>query len=183
MTTVISDLVPALQRELAVPGTFDDVFPDTTRADLIGALADGFAEAQLFGFFPSLTLTAVDDPEPGADWTITPELSTAGGALVVIYSSIRTIRAQLRNLQTSQRYKAGPVEFEVGRAVSVLTAELKFLQERLKDILANAEGRARASAGMASVFDNYVARNAERSAWGGFYAHEVGLRTAFVDWR
>lgn len=175
----MSALVPALKRELAVPGTFADVFPDTSDKDLIGALADGFAEAQLFGFFRSLSLTAVDTPTPGSDWTIDPELSSAGGALVVIYASIRSIRSQLRSLKTSQRYKAGPVEFETAQAASVLTAELQFLKDRLKDILKNANGRG--SAGMASVFDNYLARNAQMSCWGGFHAYEFGAPVA--DWR
>lgn len=182
MTTAISALVPALKRELAVPGTFADVFPNTTDTDLVGTLADGFAEAQLFGFFKSLTLTAVDTPNPGTDWTVDPELSSAGGALVVIYASIRSIRAQLRNLKTLQRYKAGAVEFETQQAASVLTTELNYLKDRLKDIITNAEGSSRASAGLATVFDNYLARNVERSSWGGFYAYEVGLSN-LCDWR
>lgn len=167
MTTQISTLVPAFKRELAVPGAFDTVFPDATTADLVGSLADGFAEAQLFGFFKTTTLT-----ENAGDWDASPDLSAAGGALIVIYASIRTIRAQLRNLKTLQRYKAGPVEFETGSAATVLTQELKFLQDRLKDIIRNAEGSARASAGLATVFDNYLARECAMASWGGFYPHE-----------
>lgn len=176
MSTLLSTLVPALKRELAVPGTFDTVFPDTTDDDLVGALADGFAEAQLFGFFKTLTLTAA-----GSDWQVDPELSAAGGALVVIYASIRGIRSQLRGIKTMSRYKAGPVEYETAQAASVLTAELAYLKARLDDILKHATGRG--SAGMATVFDNYLARNCERSSWGGFYAYEVGLSPALSDWR
>lgn len=153
-----------------MPGTFSDVFPDTTDKDLVGALADGFAEAQLFGFFKDLTLTPVEGPP--LDWTASPDLSLSGGALVVIYTSIRSIRAQIRALNTMSRYKAGPVEFETARAATVLKAELDFLFKRLDDILDNAAGAARASAGMATVFDNYLARSAAMTAWGGFYAYE-----------
>jgi hypothetical protein len=174
--TAISTLVPALKRELAVPGTFDTVFPNTTDADLIGSLADGFAEAQLFGFFKDMSLTAVDTTVPPDaitdDWETSADLSAAGGALVVIYASIRSIRAQLRSLKANQRYKAGPVEFETGQPASVLTEELKFLQKRLDDIIKNAEGAARASAGLATVFDGYLARNCAMASWSGFYEYE-----------
>lgn len=175
--TNISTLVPALKRELAVPGTFATVFPNTEDPDLVGALADGFAEAQLFGFFKDVALTAAGD-----DWESDPDISAAGGALVVIYTSIRAIRAQLRNLKTTQRYKAGPVEFETQQAASVLTAELAFLQKRLDDIIKNAEGAARASAGIATVFDNYLARNVQQACWSGFFPYEYsGLPIAL--WR
>lgn len=176
VTTSIAALVPALKRELAVPGTFAAVFPDTTDTDLTGALADGFAEAQLFGFFKSLSLT-----ESNGDWTISEDLSAAGSALVVIYASIRAIRAQLRNLKTMQRYKAGPVEFETQQAATVLTAELGYLKDRLADIIKNAEGSSRASAGLATVFDNYLARNAQRSSWGGFYGYEFSMTGLPID--
>lgn len=169
VVTAISTLVPALKRELAVPGTFEDVFPDATNADLTGLLADGFAEAQLFGFFKSVALTPVTGTT--SDYEVSPDISAAGGALVVIYASIRTIRAQLRNLKTLARYKAGPVEYETQQAASVLTQELKFLQQRLQDILDSAAGSARASAGLATVFDGYLARNAAMGSV-GFYAHE-----------
>lgn len=165
----MSTLVPALKRELAVPGTFDAAFPNTTQADLVGSLADGFAEAQLFGFFPTMALTFIPNADPLlVDWETSEDLSSSGGALVVIYTSIRYIRAQFRTLKTMQRYKAGPVEFETQQAASVLTAELEFLMKRLDDIVTNAVGSARP---LASVFDNYLARNCAMS-WGGFYPYE-----------
>lgn len=164
--TNISTLVPALKRGLAVPGTFATVFPNTGDTDLTGALADGFAEAQLFGFFKDVTLTSA-----GPDWTTDPDLSTAGGALVVIYTCVRAIRAQLRNLKTMHRYKAGPVEYEDAQAATVLKAELDFMTKQLDDLLTQAEGAARGSAGLATVFDNYRARNIQQ-ACGAFYAYE-----------
>lgn len=171
MTTALSTLVPALKRELAVPGTFADVFPDTGERDLRGALADGFAEAQLSGFFGDVTLTydGVADPP---DWTTDPDLSLSGGALIVIITSIRFIRAQLRNLPTSQRYKAGPVEMETQKAASLLKGELDYLTERLDRLIANAQAAARSSAGLATVFDNYIARGGDITQAGGFYLHE-----------
>lgn len=167
--TAISTLVEPLKRELAIPGTFAGLFPDTTDLQLIAALADGFAEAQLWGFFPD---TALVFDEPNDEWDSTPDLSLAGGALVVIYTSMRFIRSQIRNLTTEERYKAGPVEFETKRAASTLKAELDYLQSRLDGLIANAKEKARMSAGMATVFDNYIARGGLATAVGGFYGHE-----------
>lgn len=171
--TALSTLTDALKRELAVPGTFDDTFPDTADTDLIGALADGFAEAQLNGFFKDTALAQAD----GA-WETTPDISLAGGALIVIFASMRTIRAQIRNLNSVERYKAGPAEFEIQHAATTLKAELDYLKARLEAIVKNAGKEAAVSAGMASVFDNYLARDA-MMMWesrlrghGGFYAWE-----------
>lgn len=162
--TALSTLVPALQRELAVPGTFETVFPDTTSADLTASLADGFSEAQLHGFFPNTTLT-----EDAGDWLTDPDLSQSGGALIVIFTSMRFIRAQLRATATGERYKAGPVEFELQRAATLLKAELDYLQKRLDDLIANAEA---AVYPLAVVHDNYLARNREMFSYGGFYPYE-----------
>lgn len=163
--TAMSTLVPALKRELAVPGTFETIFPDTFDADLVAALADGFSEAQLNDFFPDVALNPRSD-----DWITDPDLSGAGAALVIIFTSMRFIRAQLRNLATVERYKAGAAEYEIQRAATLLKAELDYLQKRLDDLVAASRRRNRASTGLATVFDNYLARTA--IDLGGMYRHE-----------
>jgi len=150
----MSTLVPALKRELAVPGTFTDVYPLTSDVDLTASLADGFAEAQLYGFFPDLSLVESD---PVGDWETSLELSGSGAALIIIFSSMRIIRASLRTLLTSERYKAGPAEFEIQRSANLLRDELKFLKERLDDLVAGAKAAARAASSV-MVFDGYLAR-------------------------
>lgn len=174
MATALSTLTEPLKRELAVPGTFATLFPDTTDADLLGSLADAFGMARLYRFFPDVGITeqAADpdaDPDPIVhDWLTTEDLSLAGGALLVIYASMGFIRAQLRNLATTERYKAGSVEFETGHAATVLTAELEFLQKRLDGLLVNAEGAPNAGS-LAKVYDSYI----ERGGYcGGFHAYE-----------
>lgn len=162
--TAISDLVPALKRELAVPGTFADAFPLTQDSDLIASLADGFAEAQLYGFFPDMTLVDLGD-----DWETSQPLSGSGAALVVIFTSMRIIRANLRSLLTSERYKAGPAEMEMQRSANLLRDELKFLRDRLDSLVANAEAAARPPV---AVFDNYFARGGGIVQTGGLHAYE-----------
>lgn len=162
--TAISELVPALKRELAVPGTFEDVFPLTEDVDLTMSLADGFAEAQLYGFFPTLALEDLGD-----DWETSQDLSASGAALVVIFTSMRIIRASLRSLLTSERYKAGPAEMEIQRSANLLRDELKFLKERLDGLVSNAKAAARP---VTAVFDNYLARGGGITQAGGLHVYE-----------
>lgn len=163
--TSLQTLVDPLKRELAVPGTFDDVFPDSGDDDLLGSLADGFAEAQLRGFFPTLTLTQTSSP---LDYETSEELSLAGTAVVIIFTSMRIIRAQIRATNTLERYKAGVTEFEIQHAASLLKGELDFLQSRLNDLITQAR---QAHAPMAVVFDNYTAR-VVAGFCGSFYGYE-----------
>lgn len=165
--TSLSVLVEPLKRELAVPGLFETVFPSTSDLDLEGSLADGFATAQLQGFFGTSAVT-----ESEAGFEVNPDLSTAGGALIVLYSASTIIRAQLRSLLASERYKAANVEFEVTRSATLLREELVFLNARIQDLVNEARRQSRAT--LAVVLDNYQARtlNQLRGA-GGFFSHEL----------
>lgn len=161
--TALTSLVEPLKRELAVPGVFDDAFPDTMDSDLAASLADGFSEAQLFGYFTDMSLGLAPDFETSKD------LSAAGGALVLLFTSMRIIRAQMRALTTSERYKAGVTEFEIQRSANLLRDELKYLQTRLDNLIVTAQRAAR-GARSAAVIDGYWAR--QTAMFGSFYSHE-----------
>lgn len=159
----LATLVEPLKREIAIPGEFDTTFPNTSDDDLTYSLADGFAEAQLDGYFPTLVL----DPD---DNSVTPDLSAAGGSLVIIYTGMRIIRSQLRALNTRSNYEAASVKYEVEKSSTVLREELKYLIKRRDDLTA----QARRSTGATYVFDSYFARSAvDWSRVGGFYAYEL----------
>jgi hypothetical protein len=168
MATNLSTLIEPLQRELAVPGEFDTYFPETGEDDLLGTLGDAFAECQLDGFFGTQTLDL-------GTYEVSPELSMPGGALVVLYAASRTIRARMRSLNSTERYKAGPVEFETGKAASMLTAELKLIQDTKNRLIA--QGKKAGS--MDYVFDGYFSRaSVEWSSLAvarssGFFAYEL----------
>lgn len=169
--TALETLVPALQRELAVPGTFATAFPDTLVDDLIGSLADAFAQCRLDGFFPALTLDT-SDPDPTV-WATDPDLSDAGGALIVIYAATSILRAKLRTVLTSTTYKAGSVEASQAQSATLLRAELEYLAGRQKDLIAAGVTNARTCS--ADQVDGYLAR---LSCWpavgysGGFFPYE-----------
>lgn len=159
--TELVDLVEAFKREAAIPGTFATAFPNTTDDDIELSLGDAFAEAQLDGFFGTLELNAEDGE-------VDPDLSVAGAALVVMYAGMRIVRQQLRGMKT--RYKAGNVEVE--QSASALTEELKQIERRKNQLLANAIRAGRGS-GTVFVADLYVARAASYDYYGGFFAWEL----------
>lgn len=161
----LGDLVEAFKREATVPGTFAATFPDTDDDQIIGALSDAFAEAQLDGFFGATTL----DVDAGI---VTPDLSVAGAALVVMYAGMRLTRQHLRSLNTREAYKAGSVEYATERSAGALTEELKQLRARRDQILANALRSGRRG-GTTFVLDAYVPRAAGHNFYGGLFGHEV----------
>lgn len=149
-STDLNLLVEPLKREIAVPGEFALNFPNTADFDLVGSLGQGFAEAQLDGFFAQQVL----DPYLN---TVTPVLTVAGGQMVLIYTAITIIRARLRSLQTSTKYKAGPVEYDVSQSANVLTSELKSFDDRKKFFISQAL-RAQRSKQTVYISDGYLVR-------------------------
>ena len=170
-TTSLADLVEALKREVAVPGTFDTVFPDTGDDDLIGSLADGFAECRLDGFFGGNSVDVTAN-------TISPAISSGAIALIVIYSGIRIIRSQLRNTNSHVKYEAAGAIYEVDTAASVLTQELKDFTDRKHNLLTLFLRQQRAGQSV-FVTDGYLTRSrgyfpvAYWGEFGTFYAEEV----------
>lgn len=165
--SALADLVEAFKREVAVPGAFAATFPSTSDEDLEEALKDAFANARLDGFFSTMEL----DVATGA---VTPDLSVAGAALVILYAGLRMTRTQLRTLNTVVRYQAGPVEYETQQSAALLTEDLKQLERRRQELIAQAL-RAGRGTGSTFVIDGYVARASAYNFYGGFFPHEVSF--------
>lgn len=154
--TDLSTLVPALQREVAVPGTFTTVFPNTQTSDLAGLLADSFAQAQLDGFFSTQT---VDLTNPAAP-VVSPGLSSGGCALVLLYAGESMIRSQIRVLKTKTAYGGGPgITYDVEQSANALTQELKDIAARRTQLLELILRMARAGRAV-YVTDGYLYRSA-----------------------
>jgi hypothetical protein len=169
--TQLITLVPALKRELAVPGEFPTTFPNTQDSDLAGSLADSFAQAQLDGFFSK----QVVDP---VALTVNPGLSSGGGALIIIYASERMIRSQLRALKTTVKYEAAGVIYETQQSANVLTEQLKEFSVRRLRLLSLILRQAR-SARAVYVTDGYLTRSQGYyplnyyGEFGSFYGSEL----------
>lgn len=173
----LSLLTSGLKRELAVPGEFDTVFPNTLDTDLLGSLGDAFARAQLDGYFGVQVLNALT-------YDVLPDLSAAGGALVGVYAAEIILLSKIRFVATRTVYKAAGVEYEKDLAASVLVQELKMLQARKDRILAQALRSMRAAGGGFAMDDAYLQRTLaapwainyvalELGIWGGFFPYEL----------
>jgi len=161
--TDVSDLVGAYKREVSALGDFDAAFPNATDAAITGLLMDAFGEAQLDGFFQTMTLDV--DLE-----AVTPDLSAAGAALVVLYAGIKTLRNQILTAGAESRYKAGPVEYLTKQNSYAQTELLKQLERRRDGLIEQARyGRGTPVYQM----DAYSARGL--AAIGGFASYETAL--------
>jgi len=157
--TDLSDLVPALQREIAEPGLFASSFPGVTNPQLVGYLMDAFGQAQLEGYFGTSVLDA--DAE-----TITPDLSPGGQAFVVMIAGERILVQRIMNMRQASRYQAGPVKYETENSASVMTEILKQLRLRRDRITAMATGVG-GSGNQVYTIDQYCDRVA--AGWGYTY--------------
>ena len=156
MSTNLALDVPALQRAVAVPGTFATLFPSTSDDDLLFTLLDGFAEAQLDGFFTGYTSSDLG--------LVTETMTRAERALVVLYSSVRILQNEIRNRKTHKRYEASGTVFEEDQSAQMLVQLLKDYQAQKKDVRDQLR-RGTASAAF-SMCDLYIAK-AVGSYWGG----------------
>lgn len=172
MATNLETLVEPLKRELAVPGEFATYFPNTTDDDLVGCLADSFSEAQLDGFFSASTIDL-------NTFDVTPDLSGAGGALIVIYGGIRTLRSKIRNTKTTTRYEAGGAVYDVQQSALVLKQELESFENRKRQLLLDSRMQRLALVGSTYVLDGYLVRangylnELGLGEYGGFYLSEL----------
>lgn len=173
--TNLEDLVEPLKREVAVPGTFDTVYKSTSDVDLEGSLADAFGAAQIDGFFLNQTIT---DPDAEVQ-AVTPDLSPAGKAVIVIYAAERILTAQIMSLKQRVAYEAGPVKYETENSASVLSEILKQMRLRRTQILDSVQSMQYAVS--ISTVDMYADRIAGLEGLGimagerwGFYPYELG---------
>lgn len=127
--TDLVDLVEPLKRVVATPGTFVSYYPEATDDDLAMQLLDGFAECQLDGFFLSPLYSATDDG------LVTPDLTRAETALVVLYSGARYVRAELLHRNVTTHYEAGGAVYEVAQGTTVLVEVLKEIDGKKKEVL------------------------------------------------
>lgn len=157
--TDLDQLVPVLKLEVATPGEFAASYPQTSDDDLVLLMSNGFAQAQLEGFFQTYVLNA----DTAA---VTPDLPPAGQALVVLYAADRLMTLRLLGLRQRVLYEAGPVKYEVENSAGLLTEMLRQLRDRKLQVIAAATGVGRAAS---SVYtrDAYW----ERAIWDGREAY------------
>lgn len=153
MAVQLTDLVDGLKREVSPPGS--DLYPDTNDAEWEGRLADAFWQARLDGL---LTGWEIDDSGtniiPSASG---PDMPRELQRLVVLYAGFNVALTSFVNINSSIKYKAGPVEQEVQKSAQVLKGVLDALRERIKNVLTNLSTYAAGSVDTAA-FDAVIER-------------------------
>ena len=172
--TSLSVLVPPLKRAVAVPGEFAATFPNTQDSDLIGVLGDAFGQAQIDGFFGQQVLDL-------STRTITPDLSSGGSAVIGLYAAEDILMSKFRSVSTRVQYKAGPVEYLVDNSANVVSAQLKIISERRKELVTQALRLSRSSTPAVYVKDAYLTRSYDFLPWFGGYVG-IGLGDDFGFW-
>jgi hypothetical protein len=132
VATDLSELIPSLKREVSTPGNEETTFPDADDDSWLGYLSDAFWSARLDGMLAGYT---------AADGIVTPDIDGELQQLVILYAGMAIIRVELLRMQTKFRSKAGPVEYEVEQAATVLkgilddmTARKALVLQRLSDV-------------------------------------------------
>lgn len=145
--TDLANYTVSVRDVIARPGTFADLFPETTDDNLIQVLKDALAECHL-----ERTLL---DYEADDDGLVRPEMTSGQVAMVVLYGGVRLIRSELLNRVTNAKYVAGPVSAETTYATNVLRDIMKALQTQ-KDRVTAAAAVSGANAAF-YMADSYVA--------------------------
>jgi hypothetical protein len=124
----LAELIESLQNTVCRPGTFGDLFPESTDELLLSVLCDGLAEAHLEGL-----LMAYECDEDGI---VEPSLTSGRAAVVVLFASVRFLRSDLLNRNTSVVYEAGSAHYETTQATNILRDILKALQDQKDRVVA-----------------------------------------------
>lgn len=166
MADDLTDSLDSLRYTVARPGLFATLYPETTDDMLTQVLCDGFAECQLMGL---LSTYSVDE-----DGIVSGDLSGGQVAMVVLFASVRFIRAELLNRNTSVVYKAGSADYETTQATNILRDILKALQTQKDALITLLAVGGTGAAGTAFLMaDQYLARICGTYAAIGEYAAPI----------
>lgn len=125
MSVDLSDLVEFVRVEVSPPGS--DLFTSATDDHWLMALRNAFWSVRMEGMLAGYTeADGLVDPINVGDEDLTRDLQQ----LIVLYAAVQAVMNQLRDLKTSFRAKAGPVEFETQQSAQVLREILLDLRGR-----------------------------------------------------
>lgn len=161
MAVDLNDLIPSLKREVSVLGS--DEYSAIADDQWLGYLTDAFWEARLTGLLAGYTESDGSVTPSSGSTDIPRELQQ----LIVLFAGFRLALTTWRNLNSSYRYKAGPVETEVQKSAQTLKALLDALRARMSFIIDNLSVYGVGATSVAQ-FDQVVERSYEM--FGGGYS-------------
>lgn len=126
----LEELVPDLVSELSAPGS--DSYDGVSNDEWVGRLRNAFWDAHLNGFMDGWTEhEGMIMPSKGSDGTIPRDLQF----VIVIHAAMSSIRSELRNSMTAEKFKSGSSEYSYDRSANLLVGLLNEMTDRLKTLL------------------------------------------------
>lgn len=131
MAVDLEELVPHLKAALNQPGV--DAFTNATTNDWVLRLENAFWNARLDGLFGNYRAEdGLIEPITGNE-----DLPREQQQVLLIYSALDAVMAELRAVQSSFSAKAGPVEYSTSKSAPLLREVLITLRARLREIIGN----------------------------------------------
>jgi hypothetical protein len=143
MATLITDLIPTLNREINPPGA--ELYTTASAGAKIGYLKDGFWDARLAGMLSTYTIALGEDITPaqttGAEYYTDIDLTNDNlpeqfQMMIVLFAGFRLTRLKILALAVNFTAEAGPVSYEQQASATTLRAVLKSLEDRMKELRA-----------------------------------------------
>lgn len=170
----LGDLIEALKAEVNPPGS--NLYIGATDDDeWLLRLTNAFWECVLYGVISGFVEDAASRGGEDATWgpgVITPsdaeegyddtgyvdgtDISRELQQLIILWAGWKIVLAQMQNVKTKLRTKAGPVEYEKEQSASVLKAVLDAIKEKLDFIIARLSSLTQSEM---SVFDGVIERD------------------------
>lgn len=141
MGTLVTDLIPMLEREINAPGV--ELFTTIGGGSKIGYIQDAFWDAHLTGMLTAYTVADGADLVPpgiaGQSYftdssTKTLSLDQQFWMLIVLFAGFRLIRLKIMNLAVNFTAEAGPVKYEQQASATTLRALLASLTMRISEL-------------------------------------------------
>lgn len=132
MAVALDTLLDSLQASLNVPGAAKPMFDFTDEDPWITALANGFWQSRARGFYTSFRIDT--NGENIVNVVGGDDMLREDQQVIVIQTAITAVKAEMLNLFTKTRDKAGPTETERERSSTLLKQLLVDLRTELEDI-------------------------------------------------
>lgn len=127
----MTELIPSLESLLTVPGATSP-YAAASEVEWTNKIVNAFWRGVIEGVIENYTIDEDGVVSPSSGSTTFPQSLQY---VVVIYAAMNVIEAQLLQLKTVFRAKAGPLEYETQQASQVLTGLLKSLDNQKNIIL------------------------------------------------
>lgn len=130
MAVDLADLVEFLKVEVNPPGV--NLFPEALDTEWLTRLRNAFWNARMDGLLGGY----VEEDGEVTPLSGTTDMPREMQQVIIFFAGYTALMNKLTSMRAALRAKAGPVEFEMQNAATVMTAQATSLRDRMSRILA-----------------------------------------------